>query len=134
MPWQKGQSGNKNGRPKKGLCYADMLDKAVKELRSVQKDKEGKVVGEYKGKMVLAMATVDLATNKTYPPQVRLQAIKEIYDRTDGKPAQSVQLEADVEQTVRDGTKGLKDSLDRLTPEQREMYLDLCDKVNDGEQ
>lgn len=134
MPWQKGQSGNKNGRPKKGLCYADMLDKAVKELRSVQKDKEGKVVGEYKGKMVLAMATVDLATNKTYPPQVRLQAIKEIYDRTDGKPAQSVQLEADVEQTVRDGTKGLKDSLDKLTPEQREMYLDLCDKVNDGEQ
>lgn len=131
MPWQKGQSGNKNGRPKKGMCYADMLEKAVKSLKSVQKDKEGKVVGEYKGKMVLAMATVDLATNKTYPPQVRLQAIKEIYDRTDGKPAQSVQLEADVEQTIiKNNVADLQKEIDKLTPEERELYFELCEKVN----
>ncbi len=30
----------KKGRPKKGKCYADMLEKAVKELRSVQINKD----------------------------------------------------------------------------------------------
>ena len=133
MPFVKGVSGNKNGRPKKGQCYADMLESAVKKLRSVQKNKEDKVVGEYKGKMVIAMAVVELATNKSYPPQVRLQAIKEIFDRTDGKPAQSIEMRADVKQAIKDNSKEIKANLDKLTPEQRETYLQLCEMVNEDD-
>jgi|GEM_PF-4387914 len=96
MPFAKGQSGNPKGRPKKGACYADMLEKAVKKLKLVQKDKDGTITGEYKGKMVLAMAVVELATNKSYPPQVRLQALKEIFDRTDGKVPRYLDMTAQV--------------------------------------
>ena len=99
MPWEKGKSGNPNGRPRKGSCYADMLEKAVKNLRSVQKDKDGNITAQYKGKMVLAMATVDLATNKAYPPQIRLQALREIVDRTEGKAPQYLDMMAQVEQS-----------------------------------
>lgn len=99
MPWKKGQSGNPAGRQKKGMCYADMLEKAVKKLKSTTKDKDGNITGRYKGKMVLAMAVVELATNRDYPPQVRLQAVKEIFDRTDGKAPQYLDMMAQVEQS-----------------------------------
>ena len=98
MPFKKGQSGNPKGRPKKGDSYPEYIEKAVKKLKSVQKDKDGNVTAKYKGKMVLAMAVTDLATNKAYPPQIRLQAIKEIFDRTDGKAPQYLDMMAQVEQ------------------------------------
>lgn len=97
MKFQKGQSGNPKGRPKKGLAYADFLEKAVKELKSVKRDEDGNVSAKYKGKMVLAMAVVELATNKNYPPQVRLAAIKEIFERTDGKAPQYLDMMARVD-------------------------------------
>ena len=130
MPFVKGQSGNKNGRPRKGLCYADMLEKAVKNLRSVHKDSDGRIVSEQKGKAVIAEAVVELATNKKYPPQVRLQAIREIFDRTDGKPRQSVEMSADVESVVKHGTADVKARLDALSPEERETYFKLCEKAD----
>lgn len=133
MPWKKGQSGNPAGRAKKGLCYADMLEKAVKKLKSQTKDKDGNVIAQYKGKMVVAMAVVDLATNKSYPPQVRLQALKELFDRTDGKPVQQIDMGADVRSTVIGMTKDIKASLDKLTPEEREMYFELCGKADDSD-
>ena len=98
MPFKKGQSGNPKGRPKKGDSYPDYIEKAVKKLKSIQKDKDGNVTAKYKGKMVLAMAVADLATNKSYPPQVRLAACKEIFDRTDGKAPQYLDMMAQVEQ------------------------------------
>lgn len=96
MPFKPGVSGNPNGRPKKGDSYTEYIDKAVKKLKSVQKGKDGSVINKYKGKAVLAMALVDLATNKEYPPQIRLQAIKEIIERNDGKAPQYVDMMAQV--------------------------------------
>lgn len=98
MPFKKGQSGNPKGRPKKGDSYPEFIEKAVKNLRSVQKDKDGNVTARYKGKMVIAMAVAELATNKAYPPQIRLQAIKEIIDRTDGKAPQYLAMKTQIEQ------------------------------------
>lgn len=97
MPFVKGVSGNPNGRPRKGDSYTEYIEKAVKKLKSVQKGKDGSVINKYKGKAVLAMALVDLATNKEYPPQIRLQAIKEIIERNDGKAPQYVDMMAKVE-------------------------------------
>ena len=117
MPWKKGQSGSPKGRAKKGQCYADMLEKAVKKLKSQTKDKDGNVIAQYKGKMVIAMAVVDLATNKTYPPQVRLTAIKEIFDRTDGKAPQYLDMMAQVEQS---GEQELHIYVNDLEPDNEE--------------
>lgn len=98
MPFKKGQSGNPKGRPKKGDSFNDYLEKAIKKLKSVQKDKtSGNVIARNKGKAVLASALTDLATNQNYPPQIRLQAIKEIFDRIDGKPAQCLDMQAKVD-------------------------------------
>lgn len=130
MPFQKGVSGNKNGRPKKGQAFPDMIEKAIKKLKTEYKDSDGNPI-EVKGKMVLANAIVELATNDIYPPQVRLQALKEIFDRTDGKPVQAVEMSADIESTVRNSTNQLKENIDKLTPEERDLYLELCDKVNE---
>lgn len=98
MPFKPGVSGNPKGRPKKGDSYTEYIDKAVKKLKSVQKSKDGTVLNKYKGKAVLAMALVDLATNKEYPPQIRMQAIKEIIDRTDGKAPQYLAMKTQIEQ------------------------------------
>lgn len=97
MPWKKGESGNKAGRPKKGDSFNDYIEKAIKKIKSVQKDKSGNVVARNKGKSVLATALIDLATNPAYPPQIRLQALKEVFDRLDGKPAQCLDMKAQVQ-------------------------------------
>ena len=131
MPFKKGQSGNPKGRPKKGDSFNDYLEKAIKKLKSVQKDKtSGTVIARSKGKAVLASALTDLATNQNYPPQIRLQAIKEIFDRIDGKPRQSIEMAADIESVVNNRAVAVKARLDALSPEERDAYFRLCEKVD----
>ncbi len=116
MPFKKGQSGNPNGRPKKGDSFNDYIEKAIKKIKSVQKDKSGNVIARNKGKSVLATALIDLATNQSYPPQIRLQAIKEIFDRIDGKPAQCLDMQAKV-QAEQSGEQTLHVFVNDLEPD-----------------
>lgn len=86
MPWQKGQSGNLNGRPKQ-TPFQD-------QLRIVMGDSKLKGLGVADGKksaLRLAVEQLVLAAAKG-----EQWAIKEIADRTDGKPAQTI------DQTIND--------------------------------
>lgn len=65
MPWQKGQSGNPAGRPKKGQTFTDALEAKL--------DKD-----ELAGKLADLVNKGDLA------------AIKYCYDRLDGRPVETV--------------------------------------------
>ena len=74
MPYVAGQSGNPNGRPKKGTALTDRLRvKMAKRADELAETLIGKALG---GDM---------------------QAIKEIFDRMEGKPAQSMELTGDPE-------------------------------------
>ena len=76
MTWKKGQSGNPNGRAKDKL-WADAIRIAVNEAYEV---------GDKKKLRVLADKLVDKAL------EGEIAAMKEIGDRLDGKPAQSVDV------------------------------------------
>lgn len=70
MPWEKGQSGNPKGRPKRGVSMAEELQKI---LRS--KDEEtGKT-----NRFLIAQSLVKAAKDGN------VMAAREIFDRIDGK-------------------------------------------------
>ena len=66
MAWEKGQSGNPTGRPKKGQTLTDALEAAI--------DKE-----------TLAKALLDLVADGN------IAAIKYAYDRIDGRPKETIE-------------------------------------------
>lgn len=76
MPFQKGQSGNPKGRPKKGSAMADALRTVL------NKSEDGK-----QNKRAVAEKLVELARDGN------IEAIKTIFDRTDGKVPQTNVLE-----------------------------------------
>lgn len=78
MPFQKGQSGNPNGRPKKDQTLSDLLTKYLDG-----KDK----VTNVKRKDLLIQKIVELAL------QGDVTSIKYIFDRVDGSPTSTVDLE-----------------------------------------
>lgn len=89
MPWQKGQSGNLNGRPKQ-TPFQD-------QLRIVMGDSKLKGLGVADGKKsALRLAVEQLVLAAAKGDQ---WAIKEIADRTDGKPAQTI------DQTINDARR-----------------------------
>lgn len=82
MRFVKGQSGNPNGRPKKGKTLTDIL-KAELDKRSVR-DENGEPMA---GKKALAKAIISMCFDaRNVEPATRLAALKYIYDRIDGKP------------------------------------------------
>jgi hypothetical protein len=84
MPFRKGQSGNLNGAPVKEhrLSYA------------IQKELSGSRMGDYNKKIavvqLLAKKLVDGAFSDD--PKLALEYIREIMNRTEGRPRQSADL------------------------------------------
>ena len=81
--WKPGQSGNVNGRPPKHECFTSLLKEEINKIDP--KDKEGRTWME-----VIVDATLRLAI-KGNPT-----ALKEVWQRVDGKPPQAVDLNANV--------------------------------------
>jgi hypothetical protein len=82
--WKPGQSGNPNGRPK-----AKTLSEAIREqlARACEEDTEGRSWAE-----VVAEQLVKVAAGKSHENSTN--AVREICDRTEGKPRQPVELDA----------------------------------------
>lgn len=76
MAFQAGQSGNPGGRPKKDKPFRDALRM---ELAALGED-DPKALRGLARRLLLTAASAD-----------GLQAIKEVADRLDGKPAQSIE-------------------------------------------
>jgi hypothetical protein len=83
MPFQKGQSGNPQGRPKKAKSLTNILEKALSKKRE-----DGRT---NKAALVDTLLSLALAGDVT--------ALKYVYDRIDGKPVESVNMAADVNAT-----------------------------------
>lgn len=131
-----GQSGNPKGKPKGATSMKTDLILVYKKLFSepiVKKDKNGRVVKKIKltpEQQILA-AMVQISRDPNAPIQVRAKVMGDLMGYLYTKPTQQIEMIADVEQTIKDNTAEIKGNLDKLTPEQREMYLSLCEKVNE---
>jgi hypothetical protein len=94
MPFERGQSGNPKGRPRKGKSLTEALEKALK-----QKREDGRKTYD-----VLAATLIELAIQDK-----NIQALRYIYDRTDGKPTESIELTNNaVDQKLREIMNGGK--------------------------
>lgn len=80
MPFQKGQSGNPNGRPKSSKLFNDMLRLAINGAD---------------GDMAELRKIADKLVEKAVAGDI--QAIKEVADRLDGKPHQSTDTKVSVD-------------------------------------
>ena len=100
MAFQKGISGNPNGRPKKGNTFTDMLEKVLNEsFEEIQTCKGPKRIN---GKLIIANALYQIATDKNNAPKIRLDAINMIMNRVDGKPIQQEIMQADFNSSQND--------------------------------
>lgn len=79
-PFQPGQSGNKNGRPKSGMSIVDGLQKVLEQVD----EESGKTKAE-----LLAEKYVELAMGGS------VAAIEHIFARFHGRPEQGIRLSGD---------------------------------------
>ena len=104
MPWQPGESGNPNGRPKKEQSLTEALEKRV--------DKDA-----------LAEKIIWLAMEKN-----DIRAITYIYDRIDGKPAAFMEVETSESDSWLALAKEIHEEAKAIT----ETTIDPC-TVREGE-
>lgn len=126
--FKKGQSGNPHGRPKKGKSFADILEKELKAQKQILKNSEGeeRVID---GKTALCLAYIKLAF-KGENENVRASCMEKIMKFIDGEFVQRVAMDANL--TGGTVIQDVKDGLDKLTPEERENYFEMCDKISQG--
>lgn len=121
-------SGNPKGRPKKGKSFSDILEKELKAQKQILKNAEGdeRVID---GKTALCLAYIKLAF-KAENENVRASCMEKIMKFIDGEFVQRVAMDA----TLSGGNilENVKDGLDKLTPEERENYFEMCDKMAEG--
>lgn len=94
MAWKKGQSGNPNGRPRKNKALSEELRRLL----------QGQALGKKETNLqVIVAKLVALAREGDK------DAIRYIFDRLEGRPAQALELTGDKERPVRityvDGNK-----------------------------
>jgi len=91
--WEKGQSGNPRGKPK----GAKNLTTQLKEMLNIKI----KVVDEFTGKEK-KKSLAEIISQKLIKKAMNgdIKAIKEIIDRLEGKPAQSIDVNASVDSTI----------------------------------
>jgi hypothetical protein len=86
MPFERGQSGNPKGRPRKGKSLTEALEKILK-----QKREDGR-----KNYDALADTLVKLAIEDK-----NITAIRYIMDRVDGRPKETINInDADIESAL----------------------------------
>ena len=110
------------------LVYKKLFSEPI-----VKKDKSGRVVKKIKltpEQQILA-AMVQISRDPNAPIQVRAKVMGDLMGYLYTKPTQQIEMIADVEQTIKDHTAEIRGNLDKLTPDQREMYLSLCEEVNE---
>lgn len=100
----------------------------IDRLSAEKKGADGSVLKTVKGKEALAEAILAIALDRGTNPAARLRAFDMLLDRAYGQPVQTVDLDASVSgQAV---LESVKDGLDRLSPEERDRYLELCGKIS----
>lgn len=126
---KKGEVRNPHGRPRSGKSFADIMRKVIDRQTAVKKDKDGNIIKTVKGKEVVAEAILSIAMDKNNNASVRLTAFNTALDRAYGKPLQPVDMSANV--SGPNIIQNIKDDLDRLTPEERDEYLELSEKLSE---
>lgn len=127
-PWQfqKGKSGNPNGRPRKGKSFSDILNNELKKQKQILVNPDTGEERQIDGKTALCLAYIKLAF-KGDNENVRASCMEKIMKFIDGDFVQHVDMAASVSSNV---LEDIKDGLDKLSQEDRESYLDICEKVN----
>jgi len=77
---------NRNGRPKKGECMTDILNRALDQERKIKEGETGK-----EKILILRHALAEKLISKAVD-EGDITAIKYIFDRLDGKPKESIEL------------------------------------------
>lgn len=127
-PWlfQKGQSGNPKGRPRKGKSFCDILNAELKKQKQQMTNHTTGEVRTIDGKTALCLAYIKLAFNAEQE-SVRASCAEKIMKFIDGDFVQHVDMAANVSGI--NVIQNVKDSLDKLSPEERDVFLDLSEKL-----
>ena len=87
VPWEKGKSGNPNGRPRKGKSLTDTLAKATKLKRSeIAEAALDLALGHWKEEVI------PKGGRRVYFVSPNIAAIAFLFDRIDGKVAQKIDI------------------------------------------
>lgn len=84
--WQKGQSGNPKGRPKKGQTMTDLLKEYLEEKNDLGIKEDGDLI-TVKRALIKGIVMLALSGN--------VQAMQYIINRIDGMPTQAIDMNFD---------------------------------------
>ena len=115
MPWKPGQSGNPKGRPPKNKTLTDALERALKK-KDVKRGYDD---------ISRKDAIAEILTQEAL--KGNLKAIDMILDRIEGRPGQSINLDADV--TNREAPTILLEEYDQDSDEQEPFEDPLQNKL-----